>query len=76
MLMPVTVILPDGSIERPDLGAGDPVDAFEAELKEAVEAIETGKKSPVLEGELARQALAICLAEIQAVSSGQTERIG
>ena len=74
--MPVTVILPDGSIDRPDLGAGDPIDAFEAELTEAVEAIEQRKPSPLLEGTLARQALAICLAEIESVSSGRVESVG
>ena len=30
--MPLTVILPDGTVERPELGSGDPVDSFAQEL--------------------------------------------
>jgi predicted dehydrogenase len=65
--MPLSVILPDGTVERPELGAGDPVDGFVRELTVATEAIASGRPAPQLAGDLARQALALCLAEIESV---------
>ncbi len=68
---PLSVILPDGSVNRPDLpGSGDPVDAFTAELAAAVEAVASGTPSPMLSGELARQALKLCHAEIESAKTG------
>ncbi len=69
--LPLTVYHADGTIERPALGDGDPVNAFALELGEAVRAIESGQPSPLLDGRLARQALAICLAETESVRSGE-----
>lgn len=70
-IMPVSLLGADGSIEYPSLGSGDPIDAFEAELAEAVEAIGNERPSPALDGGTARRALAICLAEIESVLSGE-----
>jgi predicted dehydrogenase len=66
---PLTVILPDGTTERPDLGSGDPIDAFTRELTVAVEAVATGTPAPRLSGDLARQALVLCHAEIESVKT-------
>ena len=69
---PLSVILPDGTVDRPDLaGSGDPVDAFTAELAAAVESVASGTPSPVLSGELARQALRLCLAEVESARTGR-----
>lgn len=57
--LPLTVLLADGQVERPGLGSGDPVDAFAAEIAEVVEAIRVNRASPVLQGELARDALVL-----------------
>jgi predicted dehydrogenase len=65
--MPLSVILPDGTIERPDLGSGDPVDAFVWELTAAIEAVAQGVEAPALSGDLARRALRLCQAEIESV---------
>jgi len=74
---PLSVILPDGSVERPDLpGSGDPVDAFVAELAAAVEAVATGRPRPELSAELARQALALCHAEVRSARTGETVAAG
>jgi predicted dehydrogenase len=73
---PLSVILPDGTVERPDLaGSGDPVDAFVAELTAAVESVTSGIPSPMLSGELARQALKLCHAEVLSAKTGQTVQI-
>jgi len=68
---PLSVILPDGAVERPNLGSGDPVDAFRAELTAAVQAIENGQPAPELSGDLARQALVMCLAEVESARTGE-----
>ncbi len=68
---PLSVILPDGTVERPELGAGDPIEGFVHELTDAIQAIASGSETPRLAGELARQALKICLAEIESVKTGK-----
>ena len=74
---PLSVILPDGTVDRPDLpGSGDPIESFQAELTAAVAAVETGTPSPTLSGELACQALKICRAEVESARTGQTVAIG
>ena len=69
--MPLSVILPDGTVERPELGTGDPVDGFVRELTVATEAVARGRTAPPLAGDLARQALSLCLAEVESVRTGQ-----
>jgi len=64
---PVTVLHKDGSVEKPDLGAGDDITAFEAEMTEAKKAFESGQPSALLDGELARDALILCYKEIEAI---------
>ena len=66
------MILPDGSVERPQVGTGDPIDAFVNELTAAVSSVESGSTAPTLSGELAREALRLCHAEIESVKTGQT----
>ncbi|WZO97980.1 Gfo/Idh/MocA family oxidoreductase [Isosphaeraceae bacterium EP7] len=67
---PLTVLHADGTAERPELGSGDPVDGFVAEIGVAVEAVATGTPAPRLAGELARQALILCQAEVESVRRG------
>ena len=66
------VILPDGKVERPDLGPGDPVFAFTRELTVAVDAVAHDQQPDRLSGYLARQALAVCLAEVESVKTGSS----
>ena len=69
--MPLSVILPDGTVENPELGTGDPVESFARELTVAAAAVATGHEADRLSGTLARQALKLCLAEIQSVKTGK-----
>jgi predicted dehydrogenase len=73
---PLSVILPDGTVTRPALGGGDPIESFAAELTEAVEAVATGAPAPGLSSELARTALAICHAEVESVKTRRAVTIG
>jgi predicted dehydrogenase len=68
---PLSVIKPDGTVERPDLGSGDPVDGFVRELTAATEAVASNRPSRPLSAGLARQALRLCLAEIESVQTGR-----
>ena len=58
--MPLKVLKEDGSVERPNLGSGDPVDAFVDELDAAARAVAGEPGLPALQGELAADALVLC----------------
>lgn len=58
--IPVTVMLEDGSIERPELGDGDPISAFQMEIDAAAEVVRTGKVNPILDAAIAADAIEIC----------------
>ncbi len=58
--IPVTILHADGSVERPDLGTGDPVDAFALEIDAAAASIHSGAVDPVLDANTAADALEIC----------------
>ena len=48
--MPLTVLAANGKVLQPDLGSGDPIDTFAAELGEVARAVRQGKPSPLLNG--------------------------
>jgi predicted dehydrogenase len=52
---------------RPNLGSGDPVDSFVAELGEVVQCVKTGNPSALLNGQLARDAVVLCQRQTQSV---------
>ena len=67
-LLPLTVLTPDGGADRPDLGGGDPMlSAFESELSEVVNSITTGSPSPILDGNLARDAVVLCQKQTESI---------
>jgi predicted dehydrogenase len=72
---PLTVLLSNGKMERPKLGSGDPVDAFVAELTEVVRAVRANKPSPLLAGELARDALVLCQKQTESVLRGRAVKV-
>jgi predicted dehydrogenase len=53
----------------------EPVDAFVAELTEAVKAVKTGRPSPLLAGDLALDALTLCHREQQSVRQRRTVKV-
>jgi len=58
--MPVTVLTRDGKTARPDMGSGDPVDSFGAEIAEVIKCVRAGRESSVLGGQLASDAVLLC----------------
>jgi predicted dehydrogenase len=71
----LTVLLDKGKVLRPKLGSGDPVDAFVAELGEVVRSVRSGKPSPLLAGELARDAVILCQKQTESVRRGRTVKV-
>ncbi len=68
---PLTVLHADGSIEHPTIADGDPVAAFNTEIQTAVNGATSGKMPDMLSGQLARDALVMCLKECESVKSGR-----
>ena len=59
-LVPLVILHNDGTIERPELGDGDPITAFVKELDTAAESIRSGAVSPLLDGQTAADAIQLC----------------
>ena len=72
LLMPLTVYGEDGRVQRPDLGDGDPVRAFEAEIAEVVRCVQSNQPSQILSGTLARDAIAICHKQTESVQNNRS----
>jgi predicted dehydrogenase len=73
--MPLSVLRHDGKVERPQLAAGDPTDAYVAEIQEVLKCIRAGKPSAILSGELARDAVVLCHKQSESVKSGRLVKI-
>ena len=69
-VIPVTVMHNDGTVERPELGDGDPIAAFTQEIAAVASAVSGGEMHPALDPVIARDALRIC--EMQMVDHGAT----
>jgi predicted dehydrogenase len=70
-LCPPTVLTADSKAKRPKMAGGDPMDAFEAELREVVRCLRSGEPSAVLGAELARDAIELCQAQAKSLASGK-----
>jgi hypothetical protein len=73
--MPFKILDIKGKVIRPELGDGDPVRAFEAEIGEAVKSIQSGRPSTILSGELASDAITLCYKQAESVTKGRAVRI-
>lgn len=71
--MPLTLLTSNGKVTRPKLKEAD---AFALELTEAVESVNRNTPSPLLAGELALDALAICQKESISAWRGKPIKIG
>jgi predicted dehydrogenase len=74
-LMPFKLLDHKGKVVRPDLGKGDPIRAFEAELQEVVRCVRSNQPSPILAGELASDAISICHKQTESISKGRAVRL-
>jgi predicted dehydrogenase len=72
---PVTLLMNDGKSLRPKLSGGGPTDAFFAELSEVVRAIRTNTPSPLLSGDLARDAVLLCQKQTESLARGRAVKV-
>ncbi len=70
-LIPPTLLYENGEIARPNLGDGDPMDAFYQELKEVVEIAQGGSQSELLDASLARDAVLLCETQKKSLQTGK-----
>jgi predicted dehydrogenase len=75
---PLTILTGDkeNNVLRPDLGEHDELTAFQAEIEEMANSIESNRPSAILGGELARDAITLCQKQTESVKSGQAVSIG
>src|SRR5262245_14550701 len=75
-ITPLTLLDSKGKAEQPAMPPGDPMlSAFDAEIKEVARSVASGEPSPLLSGELARDAIVLCHKQTQAVKSGKTVKV-
>jgi predicted dehydrogenase len=72
---PVTVLLDNGKVLRPKLIGSGPVDAFYAELSEVVRTVRRNTPSPLLAGELARDAVVLCQKQTESIVKGKAVKV-
>ena len=68
---PLTLLPAKGPPKPVKLKAAGELSAFTTEIQAAVDAVVSGKEEPLLNGKLARDALALCFKEIQSVTTGK-----
>jgi predicted dehydrogenase len=64
-----TILTEDGKVEKAELPAIDEIGVFAHELKEVTESIHRGQVSPILGGQLARDALSLALKEMESIQT-------
>jgi predicted dehydrogenase len=71
--LPLTLLTSKGTVEHPSLPAGDPMlAAFEGEIGEVAASVKQGKRSQLLGGDLARDAIVLCHKQTESVRKGKT----
>ncbi len=73
--MPLTVLKANGKVERPTMKSADPVDAFVDELAEAAKTVKHNRPSPLLDGQLARDAVLLCQKQTESIRKRRTVNI-
>jgi predicted dehydrogenase len=70
-MTPLTALEANGKVDQIKLSGGsDPTTAFTAELQAAVEGVKAGREPIMLRGQLARDALVLCIKECESVREG------
>jgi predicted dehydrogenase len=75
-LCPPTLLDDKGKASRVKLSDGDPVVAFQAELREVVRCVTQDSASDILNGDLARDAIVMCQKQSESLAAGRPVRFG
>jgi predicted dehydrogenase len=70
-LCPPTILTDSGGVERPQLSDGDPMNAFEAELREVTDSVGNNRQSAILSGALAQDAVQLCEMQAQSIAASR-----
>lgn len=68
---PPTVLDDAGQAQTVDVGAGDPMNAFETELRTVVECVRKNQESDVLGGRLAQDAIKLCQMQADSIAASR-----
>jgi predicted dehydrogenase len=71
-LCPPTLLDESGKSERVSLGGGDPMDAFEAELRNVTDGVRNNQESDILRGALAQDAVKLCQMQAESIAASRT----
>lgn len=74
-LAPLKILTDKGRVLRPKLGDGDPIEGFVQEIKEVARSLRSGQPSPVLSGDLARDAVTLCHKQADSVTRGRPVKV-
>ncbi len=74
-LCPPMLLDESGNAERASLGAGDPMDAFEAELRSVTDSVRKNQESEVLSGRLAQDAVRLCQMQIDSLAASRKNAV-
>ncbi len=75
LMLPLTLFDAKGKATNPKIGDGDPLNAFEAEIKAVKAGLASGNPSPILSGDLARDAITLCHKQTRSVRTGKPVRV-
>lgn len=70
-----TLLDSHGKARAATLAGGDPMDAFETELKQVVKAVRSGDGSDILGCDLARDAVTVCQRQTESLLKGRSVRV-
>ena len=74
-LCPPTILEQGGKVKRPKLAGGDPMLAFQAEIKEVVHCVKNQSASATLAGQLAQDALLLCQKQTESLLKRRQVRL-
>ncbi len=73
--MPLKILKADGSVERPVVEADSDIAGFEAEIREVKKSVETNTPSPILAGNLAKDAIRMCHLQTKSAREGNPQSV-
>ena len=74
--MPLKIVTDKGDVLRPQIDSSDPVQAFVAEIKEVLRCVGANQPSPILSGDLARDAIILSHKQAESVNKQRLVKIG
>ena len=75
-MCPPTLLNNRGKALEPKLAGGDPLESFQAEIREVAKSIKTGQVSEVLDAALARDAIVLCQKQTESMEKHRRVTIG